>query len=373
MIGVRLYDLFCRKHNEGRSSNLSTSDLARLLPQLDLDQSSGGVRYFDHFTNDARLVMDTLKSASDHGATLCNYMRLTGAIRNEDGWSCELENRLTGEIQAIQCRGIMNASGVWSPELAQSKVQLRPTKGVHLVINRKRLEVPSAVVLTDESRVLFLVPWGDRTILGTTDTDYSGSLENPVCDTDDLEYILANVRAYFPRANIQKSDVLSTWAGIRPLVADSHGNPSEISRRHEIHMAEPGWWDVTGGKLTTYRLIAEQAVDSVVRHLDVPAKTCATATSPLLRNAPHKTAYSGCRPPEVTRELVEYYVAHEWAVHLDDVMIRRSSWCHYLEDPLHVAKDVSAWMAKPLGWSSDQQAKELARYEEIHRQFRGCL
>lgn len=372
-IGVRLYDLFCGRRNFGRSSNISRAEISRLLPQLKMDKSTGGVRYFDGFTNDARLVMDTLASASKNGAELHNYTRFAGAKRTEQGWSCDLEDCFSGARRTVQCHGIINASGVWSPQLDHSKVQLRPTKGVHLVIDRKRLDIPSAVVLTDESRVLFLIPWGDRTILGTTDTDYSGSLEDPVCDADDLAYILSSANEYFPSAKLQRSDVLSTWAGLRPLVADPNGNPSDISRKHEITLSEPGWWDVTGGKLTTYRLIAEQAVDAVVQHLALSVKDCTTANAPLIEGAPKEVAYSGCRPPAVTREIVEHYVTHEWATHLDDIMIRRTSWCHYLQDSLDTARRVAEWMAGLLDWSEEKKEDELARYKTAQRRLIGEL
>lgn len=372
-IGVRIYDLLCGKKNLGKSSNLSIPDLKRLLPQLGLKRSTGGVCYYDGLTNDSRLVMDTLASAAQNGAELRNHTRFIGAEYDGQDWLCELEDVASGMRRTIRCKSIVNATGVWSPELEQSKINLRPTKGVHLVIDRKRLEVPSAVVLTDVNRILFLIPWGDRIIVGTTDTDYSGSLEDPVCDVDDLEYVLNNVNAYFPEAKLEIADVLSTWAGLRPLVADSNGNPSDISRKHEITMSEPGWWDVTGGKLTTYRLIAEQVIDSVVKHQGRSLGKCATAKIPLIAGAPQETAHSGCLPPHVTREVVEYYVAHEWVSHLDDIMVRRTSWCHYLEDPLDAARLVVGWMAESLGWNLTKQAEELARYKVVHNQLRACL
>ena len=192
-----------------------------------------------------------------------------------------------------------------------------------------------------------------------------------MCDADDLAYILSNANEYFPAAKLQESDVLSTWAGLRPLVADANGNPSDISRKHEITMPESGWWDVTGGKLTTYRLIAEQAVDAAIRHLALSAKGCTTANTPLIEGAPREVAHSGCRPPAVTREMVEYYVAHEWAIHLEDIMVRRTSWCHYLHDPLDTAQRVAEWMAESLGWSKEQREEELARYQAIQRQLTG--
>ena len=372
-IGVRLYDLLCGKHNLGKSSNLSTADIGHLLPQLKTTESTGGVRYFDGFTNDARLVMDTLASASEHGADVRNYTRFIDAQHTGEGWICILEDTRSGERQTIHCRGIVNATGVWTPQLDQSKVEIHPTKGVHLVIDRMRLEVPSAVVVTDADRLLFLIPWGDRTIVGTTDTDYSGSPDHPVCDADDLAYILSNVNEFFPHLKLQRRDILSTWAGVRPLVADKKGNPSDISRKHEIKMPEPGWWDVTGGKLTTYRLIAEQAVDSVIQYLKISAANCTTANLPLLPGAPQVTAHSGCRPPKVAYEIVEHYVTNEWAIHLDDVMIRRTSWCHYLQDPLDTSIRVARWMAELLEWSKEREAEELARYEAEHYQMRACL
>ena len=120
--------------------------------------------------------------------------------------------------------------------------------------------------MAEGERILFAIPWGERVILGTTDTDYSGPLENPTCDDADIDYVLDVVNEAFPRASLSPADLVSTWAGLRPLVADPHGNPSDISRRHEVTMSQPGWWDVTGGKLTTYRLMAEETVDAIAKY-----------------------------------------------------------------------------------------------------------
>ena len=367
-LGVRIYDVLCGKNNKGKSSTLSKENLKTLLPKLDFTQSTGGVRYFDGLTNDSRLVIDTLSSASRNGAEIHNYTQFLDAEKKDTNWICELKELSSGKKRTISCRGIINATGVWSPTIKQSNVSLCPTKGVHLVIDRTRLSTPSAVVLTEKDRILFLIPWGDRTILGTTDTIYSGDLDHPTCDASDLKYILNQINKYFPSIKLQSTDVLSSWAGLRPLIADSHGNPSDISRKHEITMPQAGWWDVTGGKLTTYRLIAEQTIDSFVKKMKISTPDCSTAKIPLISGRPKETTYSGCYPPKVTREIVEYYVTNEWVSHLDDLMCRRTSWCHYLKDPLNIAKSVASWMSELMNWSEEKKEKEILRYTTLHNQ-----
>ena len=160
----------------------------------------------------------------------------------------------------------MNATGPWADGLPHSRVKLRVTKGIHLVVERARVPVTETVVMTEGKRILFAIPWGERTILGTTDTDYDGPLDDVRADATDIGYVLQITNQFFPAAKLVAADVISAWAGLRPLVADPSGKPSDISRAHEIHNPEPGWWDVAGGKLTTYRLMGEQTVDQIVRN-----------------------------------------------------------------------------------------------------------
>jgi glycerol-3-phosphate dehydrogenase len=257
---------------------------------------------------------------------------------------------------------VVNATGPWSPTLPQSSIRLRPTKGVHLVIDRGRLPVPDAVVMTDGPRILFAIPWGQRVILGTTDTDYDGPLESPRTEPDDIAYVLGIVNRTFPRAGLDRGDVRATWAGLRPLIADAQGRPSDISRAHEIHVPRPGWIDVAGGKLTTYRLIAEQVVDRALRELNVKASPCRTAKEPLLPSP--AVAHSGIVPPEPSPECVRHYCTDEWAVHLDDVMTRRTGWRYYRDDASAVAEQVAGWMAEVLGWDAARTRSELAQYRD---------
>jgi glycerol-3-phosphate dehydrogenase len=245
--------------------------------------------------------------------------------------------------------------------MPNSKTTLRLTKGVHLVIDRQRLPIPDAVVMAEGDRILFAIPWGERVILGTTDTDYSGPLDEPVCDAADTQYVLHVVNSTFPQARLTPEDVVSNWAGLRPLVADQNGNPSDISRRHEVSMNHPGWWDVTGGKLTTYRLMAEETVDAIAKFLGRKEFKCETADRPLL-DPVASTSVSGILPPPVSEKAVRHYCRNEWARRLADVMIRRTSWRHYRRDHMEVAARAAQWMADELGWDDATRQAEIADY-----------
>ncbi|MEX0938284.1 MAG: glycerol-3-phosphate dehydrogenase/oxidase [Pirellulales bacterium] len=359
-IGVKLYDLLCGGRNFGRSESLSAAETTELLPGVNQDQLTGAVRYYDALTADARLVIDTLRSAERHGAFLASYTRLEAAERRGDHWHCTLREAATGRARTLRVRAVVNAAGPWADRFPQSRAQLRLTKGVHLVIDRKKLPVPDAVVMPEDSRILFAIPWGERVILGTTDTDYDGPLDAPTCEPQDIRYVLDVVGRAFPGSGIEPTDVISTWAGLRPLIAQPDGRPSDISRRHQINEGEQGWWDVTGGKLTTYRLMGEQTVDQIIKRLGLPGGPSRTDREPLV---PPRLAegVSAIVPPPVSREVVEHYCRREWARHLDDVMIRRTSWRHYHPDHAEIAQRVAGWMAEVLGWDDAQREQELAR------------
>jgi glycerol-3-phosphate dehydrogenase len=363
-IGVKLYDWLCSGRNLGKSTSMDTDEVLGMLPSLKADGLTGAVRYFDGLTNDARLVLDTLRSAEAHGAMLSNYAALESARRDGDLWHCRIQDHQAYREIEVVARSIVNAAGAWAPTFPASDVRLRVTKGVHLVIDRDRLPSPDAVVMTEGKRILFAIPWGQRMILGTTDTDYDGPLDTPTCDAEDVRYVLDVVNANFPSASIGEADVISAWAGLRPLVANANGSPSDISRRHEIRMAQPGWFDVTGGKLTTYRLMAEQTVDEVAAYIGKRIGSCTTAEEPLLPDEP-QPQFSGILPPPVTREAVEHYCAREWAVHLEDVMIRRTSWRYYHRDHVQIASRVAEWMRELLGWDPPTAERELASYQSM--------
>lgn len=362
-IGVKIYDLLCSGRNLGKSTWLNRDAVREKVPALTQTNLNGAVRYFDGFTNDARLTLDTLRSAARSGASLVNYCRFKDAARKEF-WECEMEDRLTGKSSAVRARAVVNATGPWADGLPHSRVKLRVTKGIHLVVERAKVPVTDTVVMTEGKRILFAIPWGERTIIGTTDTDYHGALDEVTTDADDISYIVGITNQFFPAARLKPADVISSWAGLRPLIANPNGKPSDISRSHEIKNPEPGWWDVAGGKLTTYRLMAEQTVDRIVNELKSSASPCRTAHEPLLPPA-EVVGVSGILPSEFSRRSVEHYCANEWSVHLDDVMVRRTSWHYYFRDAVQKAERVADWMGELLGWSAAQRATELQRYHEM--------
>ncbi len=379
--GVKLYDLLCGGRNLGRSQSLGPASVRELLPGIRETNLTGAVRYFDGLTNDARLVIDTLSSAARAGAIVLNYVEFLEGTADGAMWRCRVRDKAgdgSGEEVMVTARSIVNAAGPWASGIPHSRMRLRLTKGVHLVLDRQRLPLPSAVVMTAGSRILFGIPWGERVILGTTDTDYEGPPEAVTADESDIAYLLEIVNANFPSALLTPADVIRTWAGVRPLIDSQaasrsrpwvhgarHGahpsGPSDISRAHQIHMPEPGWFDVAGGKLTTYRRIAQQVVDRIVAYQGCKVKPCRTAVEPL-RMPGQAGAPSGILPPPVTAEVVEEYCRREWALHLDDVMIRRTSWHYYHADTANLARQVARWMAAPLGWDAAGEAAEVGRY-----------
>lgn len=361
-IGVKVYDLLCGGNNLGKSRTYRPAELLKHLPGLRREGLKGGTSHYDALTNDARLVLDTLRSAEEAGATLRNYTAFVSGVASQGAWNCTVRDQLDGQTLEVQARTVVNAAGAWSAKIPHSTVQLRLTKGVHLVIDRSRLPVTEAVVLPEGDRILFVIPWGERIILGTTDTEYQGDPAAVRTDPEDIAYILGIVNNAFPEAKIQGDDLISTWAGVRPLIAPRHqkeGAPSDVSRNHEIRTGEPGWFDVAGGKLTTYRLMAEQTIDKVGRHLGKHLPRSRTAELPLAAGPA-----SGVVPPPVERDIVAETCHQEWVVHLDDLLLRRTSWHFYHANQGEIADQAGHWMAEVLGWSPERLEAEIKRYQE---------
>src|SRR6185295_2955025 len=205
-IGVKVYDLLCSGRNLGKSTWLSKEDVLQKVPRLAQTNLNGAVRYYDGFTNDARLTLDTLRSAAKNEAHIVNYCRFINAKRGEF-WECEIEDRLARRNFTVRARTVVNATGPWADGLPHSRVQLRLTKGIHLVVERNRVPVPDTVVMTEGKRILFAIPWGERTIIGTTDTDYDGPLDRVIADAHDIRYVLGVTNQFFPNAHLTNADV----------------------------------------------------------------------------------------------------------------------------------------------------------------------
>lgn len=361
-VGVKLYDALCGGRNFGPSEVLSPSAVVDRAPGLDQRRLTGGVRYYDALTHDARLVLDTLRSAAAAGASLHNFVRYESANRVGKEWRVKLSDTENGETMEVRARVVVNAAGVWAGLYPPAAVRIHPTQGVHLVVRRSRLPVEDAVVLPDGRRILFAIPWGPWVTLGTTDTDVADVDDEPRCRAADLDVVMEVANRLFPGLDLTADDVHTTWAGYRPLIADRHGHPSDISRRHQILCPAPGWVDVAGGKLTTYRLMAEQAVDRIVSALPGSWAPCTTARVPLADGLPPAEGISGVLPSPVTRAAVAHYCRAEWARHVDDVMIRRSGWAYGDPDPDAAATRVTQWMGDILGWNADRLRREEQRW-----------
>jgi glycerol-3-phosphate dehydrogenase len=180
------------------------------------------------------------------------------------------------------------------------------------------------------------------------------------------------VNLTFAGVDLGPADVVSTWSGLRPLVWSSRGTPSEVPRHHRIQMTQPGWFDVTGGKLTTYRLMAEHVVNRLFEHLGRPLPPCPTALEPLIPQT-DMSAGQSVLPPEPDELLVRRCCHEEWALHLEDVMVRRTSWAHYLADDGQLPRRVAQWMAGALGWSEVQMEGELRQYETSQTSRIACV
>jgi glycerol-3-phosphate dehydrogenase len=277
--GLWLYDLLAGNYGLGRHRRLTRDAALELAPQLDQQGLKGAFIYYDGRTDDARLVIEVIKSAHEHGAAIANYTRLTGFIYGADGriTGARLRDELTGEEIAARAQLVINATGVWMDEVRElgaparslKDKRVRPSKGIHLIIAADRLQLATACLIPSlvSHRFYFVVPWEGRVLIGTTDTDYTGSKDTPRAEIEEVNEILQAINSYFPAARLEPSDVITTFAGLRPLIGDRKKTTTEISREEGIFESHDGLISIAGGKLTTYRRMAERAIDLAAKRL----------------------------------------------------------------------------------------------------------
>ncbi len=279
--GMWLYDGLSLFRSPKKHRKLKPSDVAALEPALSTERMTGAPLYYDCSTDDARLTLETALDAVEAGASICTYAPVVSFLKDDEGRLCGavVKDAFSGELREVRARVVINATGPWTDRIrAMSRGRdgqplLRPTKGTHIVVSRQVLPVDHAVVCfhPDDGRVLFAIPWGDATYLGTTDTDYDGDPAEVYATADDVRYIIEAAAAYFPRNRIEPSDIISTWAGLRPLMRppsdDDTEGESDVSREHQIVVDNDGMITIAGGKLTTYRLMARQVVDAAEKLL----------------------------------------------------------------------------------------------------------
>ncbi len=288
-IALWQYDLTGGLRIGKRHRRISREEALALVPTLDTERLVAGFLYWDARADDARLALTVLRTAViNYGAVAANYSPVAAIRRRPDtGRACGATLQDGSDVRA---HVVVNATGVWSdvvrgldegPSVAG---WLRPAKGIHLTFPAHRLPVEVATVLPTpgDRRSIFVVPWGDFTYAGTTDTDYQGPLDDPQCTPADVDYVLAALNAAMT-SPVTRADVVGTWAGLRPLVsAAKNQRTADLSRRHRVFVSDHGVVTVTGGKLTTYRRMAADTVDSVVRLLGRGPKHCPTTHLRLL-------------------------------------------------------------------------------------------
>ncbi len=276
--GLWVYDGLSAFRNIARHRSWGHRTTLRYEPALRADGLRGAMHYYDCWTDDARLTLETIEAAVAEGAVVCNHLGVAEFLRKRGKLTGVLvRDRLNGDTFTVAAHQIVNATGPWLDRVRaidepEGKPVLRLTKGVHVIVPRERVGNRNAIVLRAprDGRVMFAIPWEDQTLVGTTDTDYDARPEDVAADADDVRYLLEAVNAYFPAARLEESDVIGAYAGLRPLVAppaSESETPSETSREEEIFESASGLLSLGGGKLTTYRRVAEKVVDRVVERL----------------------------------------------------------------------------------------------------------
>ncbi len=264
-LGVWLYDFLSGKYRLGQHRTLSVAEILTLAPGINLDGLKGGVEYFDAQMDDARICLENVLMADAQGAAVANYMEVESFIQeNNRAVGVKVRDCLNNERMDVLASQIIVAAGPWSDELIQKDVphsvrRLRPTKGVHIVYRGQISTNAFLLQSRQDKRIFFVVPFKGNSLIGTTDTDYTEGPDNVQVEEKDIQYLLQEAGRVFPNINFDRSKIITTFAGLRPLVADK-GDPSRVSRKHVIEGNPSGIHFVMGGKYTTYRVIAEEAV-----------------------------------------------------------------------------------------------------------------
>jgi glycerol-3-phosphate dehydrogenase len=405
-----------------RYESLGRDEALRREPLLDGTRLHGAVTFTEYLTDDARLVLETAMSAHEAGAACVNHAEVTAIALAAGGSEVTVRDTFTGREQRVRARVVVNAAGPWVDGVrrlagANRGLRLRLTKGIHVVVEHTRLPVRHMVAMAArDRRSVFAAPRGAFTYLGTTDTDYAEPAEHPTITADDVEYLLEAANRTFAGTRLGTSDVVATWAGLRPLLDEEGKRPSEISRKDEIMEGEHGFVSIAGGKLTTHRRMAERVVDLVQKRLGRRAGGCRTAELPLpngtlgadalpalerrVREALPALAPGGAErlvalygaacerilaraasapasaaplagQPNVVRAEIEHVLDGEMALTLQDVLERRTRLLIFdTRQGLGAAVAVANLAAARLGWDPARTAAELDGYRSLAASLR---
>ena len=380
-IGLTLYDLLAGKLGINSTGHLDRGEALERIPNLRKEGLYGGTLYWDGQFDDARLAVAIAKGAADHGAAVVNHCRVE-SLQREDGKIVGVNARdeLTGDEVSLRSRVVVNATGVFSDQVrrmdnSEAKAIIKTSQGIHLVLDGDFLGSDHAIMIpsTDDGRVLFAIPWLNRVVIGTTDTGGVDIELRPKALEDEIEYLLEHMGRYLARAP-RLEDVRSVFAGLRPLVrpAGSSGDTSKISRNHEIFVSEGGLMTIAGGKWTTYRYMAEEAVDRAAELADLESRPCVTGEIEL---GSEGVGLSGAERigdslPYSWND-VERAVKEEMAMTVDDVVSRRTRALFLdLKAAEEMAPKIAERMADVLGKGDDWISAQLASFEDIASAYR---
>jgi len=417
--GVALYDSMAMLSGRSRGvpahRHLTRTGARRHVPALRKDALVGALRYYDGQVDDARHTMFLARTAAAYGAHVASRTRVVDLLRDADRVvGARVRDLESGREFDIRARQVVNATGVWTDETQsfageRGQFHVRASKGIHLVVPRDRIRGDSGLILRTEKSVLFVIPWGRHWIIGTTDTDWSLSKDHPAASARDIEYLLDHVNRVLVEPLVPE-DVEGVYAGLRPLLAGEDEATSKLSREHAVSTSVTGLVVIAGGKYTTYRVMAKDAIDAAVQQmstlLDRRVPECVTEDIPLLgadgyaalwnqRQAlaerhglgvgriEHLLDRFGSLTPEVLdliaeqpdlaeplggaddylRAEVVYGVTHEGARHLDDVLARRTRISiETFHRGTECAAEVADLMGEVLGWSAEQREREIDHY-----------
>jgi glycerol-3-phosphate dehydrogenase len=405
---------------------LSVDEVLAHVPTFKRERLAASYLYYDARADDARLTLALARSAAiDHGAAVANRTRVVAVLKGPDGKACGATVEADGRRFDVRAKAIVNACGVWADEVrtldeGTDPDSIRPAKGIHVTIPWKlvRNDIAAVMPVPRDKRSIFVVPWGDFTYAGTTDTDYDGPVDDPQCTPDDIEYVLKTLN-YSLTTTITADDIVGTWAGLRPLVKDAQSErTADLSRRHKVAESPSGVVTITGGKLTTYREMAEDTVDHVVAQVlqaDVAGRIAKRGRTRKLRlrgadgyteltdragsisatidavTVDHLANRFGGeartviamaeRDPRLADPLVPglpylkaeavYAARYEMAQTVDDVLSRRTrSRLLARDDSARVAAEVASLIAEDLGWDADAQAEQVEQYRALTNEER---
>ncbi len=427
--GLWLYDILALFRNVHNHRLHGPRRILEVEPGLDAGRLKGGGEFYDCATDDARLTLAHVQSACLEGADCISYCRAVEFLRRNDGTLCgaRLRDELGGEEFEAEARVVVNASGPWTDLVCRvdddrASAKLRPTKGAHIIVPRERAHTRNAlpVMSPSDQRLLFIVPWGRFSLIGTTDTDYHGDYDEVHADRDDVDYIIEAANAALPGARLTTEDIVSTYAGLRPLICEQGSagvSESQVSREHSIYESPSGLITITGGKLTTARSMAQELVDLAVRRLrerfkmeDIPR--CSTRSAGVMgkdgegfprrleglagelrlddevignlqalgtgavdvlgrvRRDPSSAERLDEKVPYIAAQ-VEHAVEGEMALTVNDFMVRRSRIFYEAPDQgLEVLDKVAGIMAAGLGWSKKERGRQVEEYRRTVEQSR---